>query len=189
MKCGIETGVPQGSIFGLLFFNIYICDLLKFFIRDNSANFTDTTPYPNLSVYSNSPAKKPQTLCWSLLWSFIMTYLQPRIQTTSFQKNCISIFQKHFFGYRTDTDFSGAPMFCYRTDNDFPESLFRISTNRYRFSKEDLYSYRTDNDFPGSLFRILTNRQEAIPRKVPPSEQIFQHQVSVDAFKHCIFSL
>ena len=44
--CGIETGVPQGSILGPLLFNIYICDLFQFLTRINAANYADdTTPY------------------------------------------------------------------------------------------------------------------------------------------------
>ena len=50
----------------------------------------------------------------------------------------ISIFQEHYFGYRTDTDFPRAHFYSHRTDTNFPGALF--------------FGYRTDNDFPGALF-------------------------------------
>ena len=40
-------GVPQGSILGLLLFNIYICDLFLFVEEDVTSYADDTTPYSN----------------------------------------------------------------------------------------------------------------------------------------------
>ena len=42
----VEWGVPQRSISGLLFFNIFICDLFFDYIDIDLANYADdTTPY------------------------------------------------------------------------------------------------------------------------------------------------
>ena len=42
----VESGVPKGSISGLLFFNIFICDLFFDDINIDLANYADhTTPY------------------------------------------------------------------------------------------------------------------------------------------------
>ena len=97
------------------------------------------------------------------------------------------IFQKRLFSYRTDTNFPGALFFWLPNRYRFSRSSFLatehiqifqnpffLATEQILIFQEQLFSYRTDNDFPGSFFRISTKRW-AISRKVPPSEQIFQH--------------
>ena len=41
--CGIDTGVPQGSILGPLLFNIHICDLFYFLSDKKAVNYADDT--------------------------------------------------------------------------------------------------------------------------------------------------
>ena len=72
----------------------------------------------------------------------------------------IPIFQKHLYLLTNTYRFSRKP-------------FSNINEQRYRFSRSILQLPRLDNDFPGSHFLISTKRQ-AISRKIPPSEQIFQ---------------
>ena len=81
----------------------------------------------------------------------------------------IPIFQKHLFGYRTDTEFSRSILCAHQTDTNFP-GRYVCSPNRYQFSRSNFYMLTEQlsifqeyllgywTNFPGRLFWKSSNR-------------------------------
>ena len=64
----------------------------------------------------------------------------------------IPIFQKHFFSYRTDTNFPGALFMCSPNRYQFSRSTFLATEQIQIFQEHILFGYRTDTDFPWTPF-------------------------------------
>ena len=65
----ILFGVPQGSIFSLLLFNIFICDLFIFLPKNSIANYADdNTPYSTGTVIHSTISDLDQTIGILLKW-------------------------------------------------------------------------------------------------------------------------
>ena len=89
-------GIPQGSILGPFWLNIYICDLFFFVEKDNVTSYADdTTPYSNgknvVTVLENIETKGKEVFNW-----FSMNHLKanpgkPQLLLTSNDEAAIKI--------------------------------------------------------------------------------------------------
>lgn len=79
--------VPQGSILASLLFNIFICDLFMFFLKDTITNYTDdNTPYSSGDNIHNTITNLEQASNILLKW-FIDNYLKSNLDKYYFLLN------------------------------------------------------------------------------------------------------
>lgn len=79
--------VPQGSILASLLFNIFICDLFMFLLKDTITNYTDdNTPYSSGDNIHNTITNLEQASSTLLKW-FIDNYLKSNLDKYYFLLN------------------------------------------------------------------------------------------------------